>query len=106
MVVYGACGLDDVTFVGDVHMVGHFCGWKCMSQSDSHRCRESISSWKALLLSRTCEVEIAIHTTRTCQSRRPFYCSSLKCLVVPESEGDNILFPRGSKHYYTKVTKP
>ena len=20
-------------------MVWHFCGWKCMSQSDSHRCR-------------------------------------------------------------------
>ena len=29
-------------------MVWHFCGWKCMSQSDSHRCRESRSSWRAI----------------------------------------------------------
>ena len=28
-------------------MVWHFCGWKCMSQSDSHRCRASRSSWRA-----------------------------------------------------------
>ena len=27
--------------------VWHFCGWKCMSQSDSHPCRASRSSWRA-----------------------------------------------------------
>ena len=31
-------------------MVWHFCGWKSMSQSDSHRCRESRSSWRAIVL--------------------------------------------------------
>ena len=31
-----------------MRMVWHFCGWKCMSQSDSHRCRESRSSWRAI----------------------------------------------------------
>ena len=47
MVVYGVCGLDDVTFVGDVHGLAFLWG-KCMSQSDSHRCRESRSSWRAI----------------------------------------------------------
>ena len=36
--MYGVGGLDDVTF----------CGWKCMSQFDSHRCRASRSSWRAV----------------------------------------------------------
>ena len=40
--MYGVGGLDYVTFVGDVH--GLAFGWKCMSQSDSHRCRASRSS--------------------------------------------------------------
>ena len=43
----GVCGLDDVTFVGDVHGLA-FVWVKCMSQSDSHRCRESRSSWRAM----------------------------------------------------------
>ena len=50
VVVYGVCGLDDVidvTFVGDVPGLA-FCGWKCMSQSDPHRCRESRTSWRAI----------------------------------------------------------
>ena len=46
VVVYGVGGLDYVTFVGDVHGLP-FCGWKCMSQSDSHCCRASRSSWRA-----------------------------------------------------------
>ena len=39
VVVYGVGGLDDITFVGDVHDFAFF-GWniKCMSQPDSHRC--------------------------------------------------------------------
>ena len=45
--MYGVCGLDDVTFVGDVHGLA-FYGWKCMSQSASHRCRESRSTWRAI----------------------------------------------------------
>ena len=45
--MYGVGGFDDVTFVGDVHG-WHLCGWKCMSQSDSHRCRESRSYWRAV----------------------------------------------------------
>ena len=44
MVVYGVCGLDDVTFVGDVHGLAFL--W--VDQSDSHRCRESRSSWRAI----------------------------------------------------------
>ena len=45
---YVVGGLDDVTFVGDVHGLAFFCGWMCMSQSDSHRCRASRSSWRAV----------------------------------------------------------
>ena len=44
VVVYGVGGLDDVTFVGDVHGLA-FLWAKCISQSDSHRCRASRSSW-------------------------------------------------------------
>ena len=47
--MYGVGGLDDVTFVGDVHGLA-FLWAKCMSQSDSHRCRASISSWGHLSL--------------------------------------------------------
>ena len=45
--MYGVGGLDDVTFLV-MCKVWHFCGWKCMSQSDSHRCRASRSSWRAV----------------------------------------------------------
>ena len=29
----------------------HFCGWKCMSQSDSHLWSASRSSWREIVLS-------------------------------------------------------
>ena len=44
--MYGVGGVDDVTFVGDVHGLAFL--WEgCMSQSASHRCRASRSSWRA-----------------------------------------------------------
>ena len=44
--MYGVGGLDDVTFVGDVHRLA-FVWVEVHSQCDSHRCRASRSSWRA-----------------------------------------------------------
>ena len=52
--LFGSCGCVWCRWIGWCYvcwwcacMVWHFCGWKCMSQSDSHHCRASRSSWKA-----------------------------------------------------------